>query len=60
MNVPVAEKALYIMVLSYDKLHLEKLRDDAKRVLDKNFPNSKYYKQGLKDPQNPWNPVNWL
>ncbi|MGS1115835.1 outer membrane protein assembly factor BamD [Castellaniella sp. UC4442_H9] len=59
-GAPIVEKALYIMVLSYDKLHLEKLRDDAKRVLDKNFPNSKYYKQGLKDPQNPWNPVNWL
>ena len=59
-GAPIVEKALYIMVLSYDKLHLEKLHDDAKRVLDKNFPNSKYYKQGLKDPQNPWNPVNWL
>lgn len=59
-GAPIVEKALYIMVLSYDKLHLDKLRDDAKRVLDKNFPNSKYYKQGLKDPSNPWNPINWL
>jgi outer membrane protein assembly factor BamD len=59
-GAPIVEKALYIMVLSYDKLHLDKLRDDAKRVLDKNFPNSKYYKQGLKDPGNPWNPINWL
>ncbi|CAM5183209.1 Outer membrane protein assembly factor BamD OS=Castellaniella defragrans OX=75697 GN=bamD PE=3 SV=1 [Castellaniella defragrans] len=59
-GAPIVEKALYIMVLSYDKLHMDKLRDDAKRVLDKNFPNSKYYKQGLDDPTNPWNPINWL
>jgi outer membrane protein assembly factor BamD len=59
-GAPIVEKALYIMVLSYDKLHLDKLRDDAKRVLDKNFPHSKYYKQGLDDPSNPWNPINWL
>jgi len=59
-GAPIVEKALYIMVLSYDKLHMDKLRDDAKRVLDKNFPNSKYYKQGLDDPTNPWNPLNWL
>lgn len=59
-GAPIVEKALYIMVLSYDKLHLDKLRDDAKRVLDKNFPNSKYYKEGLRDSGSPWNPLNWL
>ncbi len=59
-GVPIAEKALYIMVLSYGKLGMPKLRDDAKRVLDKNFPNSKYYKQGLNKPVNNWNPINWL
>ena len=48
------------MYLSYDKLGLTQLRDDTKRVLDKNFPNSKYYKQGLNDPVNNWNPINWL
>lgn len=56
----VAEKALYIMYLSYGKLDLPKLQADAKRVLDKNFPNSKYYKQGLTPPVNYWNPVNWF
>jgi outer membrane protein assembly factor BamD len=30
------------MVQSYDKLGLKPLRDDAARVLEKNFPNSIY------------------
>ena len=59
-GAPIVEKALYIMVLSYDKLKLTQLRDDAKRVLDQNFPDSKYYKQGLDESKNPWNPLNWL
>lgn len=59
-GVAIAEKALYIMYLSYEKLNLPQLRDDAKRVLDQNFPNSKYYKQGLKEPVNNLNPLNWL
>ncbi len=60
-GVPSAEKALYIIYLSYDKLGLTELRDDAKRVLDKNFPNSKYYEQGLDEPGGSyWNPINWF
>ena len=35
-------QALYIMTRSYDKLGLVPLRDDAQRVLDKNFPNSSF------------------
>ena len=30
------------MAESYDKLGLDQLRDDARRVLDKNFPDSQY------------------
>ena len=59
-GVPIAEKALYLMMLSYDKLGLQDLRDDAKRVLDHNFPNSKYYEQGLDEPVSYWNPINWF
>jgi len=59
-GVPIAEKALYIMYMSYDKLGLDELRDDAKRVLDLNFPNSRYYEQGLQESVNPWNPMNWF
>lgn len=35
-------EALSIMVRAYDKLGLTLLRDDAQRVLDKNFPTSDY------------------
>jgi outer membrane protein assembly factor BamD len=35
-------EALSIMVRSYDRLGLTQLRDDAQRVLDKNFPNSNF------------------
>jgi len=59
-GVPIAERALYIMYLSYDKLGLEELRDDAKRVLDANFPNSVFYEQGLDESVNYWNPINWF
>lgn len=60
-GVPVAEKALYIMYLSYDKLNLPQLRDDTKRVLDQNYPDSKYYAEGLNAPRGSyWNPVNWF
>jgi outer membrane protein assembly factor BamD len=37
---PSAEEALAIMVRSYDRLGLVQLRDDAARVLRKNFPQS--------------------
>lgn len=59
-GVPIAERALYIMYLSYDKLGQTELRDDTKRVLDQNFPNSTYYENGLKDKKNMWNPINWF
>src|SRR5690554_571214 len=59
-GVPEAEKALYIMMLSYDKLNLDDLRDDTRRVLDQNYPNSVYLERGFKEPVNYWNPVNWF
>ncbi|MEO5733439.1 MAG: outer membrane protein assembly factor BamD [Rubrivivax sp.] len=39
---PSVEEALSILVQSYDKLDLPKLRDDAARVLASSFPDSKY------------------
>lgn len=59
-GVASAEKALYIMYMSYDQLGLEELRDDAKRVLDLNYPDSKYYTQGLDESVSYWNPMNWF
>lgn len=37
---PAAAEALAILVHSYDALGMPELRDDAKRVLDQNFPQS--------------------
>jgi outer membrane protein assembly factor BamD len=53
-DVPVLEEALYILIQSYDKLGLAQLRDDAKRVLLKNYPNTEYLARGFKGKQDPW------
>ena len=53
-NVPAAEEALYIMMLSYDALGLTQLRDDTKRVMEKNFPKSEYIARGFKPKDSPW------
>jgi outer membrane protein assembly factor BamD len=53
-NVPAAEEALYIMMLSYDALGMTQLRDDTKRVLDKNFPKSEYLARGFRAKESPW------
>ena len=39
---PATEEALHLMVMSYDKLGLVQLRDDAGRVLRQNYPNSEF------------------
>jgi len=52
-EAPALEEALAIMVVSYDKLKLTDLRDDAQRVLTLNFPNSKYAK-GVSTGGKPW------
>lgn len=39
---PANEDALDILIKSYDKLGLDKLRDDSRRVLEKTYPDSKY------------------
>ena len=48
------------MYLSYDQLGQTDLRDDTKRIMDENFPNSDYFRQGLKVKKNYWNPINWF
>lgn len=52
-QAPATEEALAIMVKSYDALGLNDLRDDALRVLNKNFPNSKYLGDIAKK-EKPW------
>jgi len=56
LNYPAApanEEALFIMVKAYDALGLTDLRDDAERVMRRNFPNSAYYVRGL-ERKEPW------
>ncbi len=52
-DAPANEEALFIMVKAYDVLGMNDLRDDAERVMKKNFPNSEYYKRGL-NREEPW------
>lgn len=52
-QAPAIEEAMYIMVYGYDKMGMTDLRDDADRVLRKNFPDSRYYREGV-DRKKPW------
>ena len=52
-QTPATEEALFLMVKSYDALGMNDLRDDADRVMRKNFPNSAYLK-GTTDNSTPW------
>jgi outer membrane protein assembly factor BamD len=52
-DAPANEEALFVIVKAYDALGLNDLRDDAERVMRKNFPNSEYYVRGLNRPE-PW------
>lgn len=51
-NTPMIEEALYITILAYEQLGMKDLRDDAERVMRQNYPDSRFYTQGLqyKDP----------
>ncbi|MDP3538901.1 MAG: outer membrane protein assembly factor BamD [Azonexus sp.] len=46
-RAPAIEEAMFILVTAYDKLGLNDLRDDSERIMRQNFPNSRYYKDGL-------------
>jgi len=52
-DAPAIEEALFIMVKAYDEMGMNDLRDDAERIMRKNFPNSIYYTRGL-ERKTPW------
>ena len=58
-RAPANEEGLVILVRSYDALGMKVLRDDAERVLVKNFPNSQYLKDGLHKGGSWWQIWNW-
>lgn len=53
-EAPATEEALYLLFRSYDALGMTQLRDDSRRVLTTNFPNSTFLTQGLKGRDDPW------
>ena len=53
-NTPSVEEALMILVKSYDALGMTQLRDDAQRILAKNYPQSPQLKGGVKAKTDPW------
>jgi outer membrane protein assembly factor BamD len=52
-DAPANEEALFILVKAYDAMDMKDLRDDADRVLHKNFPQSKYFARGNGSDE-PW------
>jgi len=53
-QTPSVEEALYILAQCYDKLGLNDLRDDADRVLKANYPDSRFYREGILKRDDPW------
>ena len=53
-DVPALEEALFILYKSYDALSMTQLRDDTRRVMEKNFPKSEYISRGFKSVDGPW------
>ena len=53
-NTPSVEEALMILAKSYEALGMTQLRDDAQRILAKNYPQSPYLAGGVKVRTDPW------
>jgi outer membrane protein assembly factor BamD len=56
-GVPAAEPALYIMMMSYEKLGMTDMRNDTERVLLKNYPDTRLIKEGFPNKYSWWNPL---
>jgi outer membrane protein assembly factor BamD len=53
-DVPAVEEALFILYRSYDSLGMAQLRDDTRRVIEQNYPQSEFLARGFKANQEPW------
>src|SRR5690606_18092951 len=53
-QTPAREEALYLMSVAYDHLGMDNLRDDARRVLQANFPDSPYLRGEAPEQKTPW------
>ena len=56
-GVPASEAALYIMMMSYEKLGMTDLRNDSERVLLQNFPDTTLITKGFPNKYSAWNPL---
>ena len=53
-QAPATEEAVFVLVLAYDRLGMNDLRDAADRVMRTNFPESRYLKAGGDRKDVPW------
>jgi outer membrane protein assembly factor BamD len=53
-DAPALEDALFILYKCYESLDMPQQRDDAKRVLALNYPQSEYLTSGFKTKSEPW------
>jgi outer membrane protein assembly factor BamD len=53
-DVPAMEEALFILFKSYDALGMTQLRDDARRILETNYPQSEFLSKGARSTKDPW------
>lgn len=53
-RTPSNEEALYVLVASYEQLGLKSLQADTLRVLERNFPNSRHLREGLRQRDKAW------
>ncbi|HEY7744654.1 MAG TPA: outer membrane protein assembly factor BamD [Burkholderiales bacterium] len=58
-RAPANEEGLVILVQAYDALGLKDLRDDAERVMKRNFPESRYLKGDASGVGSWWRPWTW-
>jgi outer membrane protein assembly factor BamD len=47
-QAPAVEEALFVLIQAYEALGLKDLRDDAERVMRRNFPDSDWFRGGPK------------
>jgi outer membrane protein assembly factor BamD len=53
-NSPTHREALEVLVEAYDRMGMPELRDDAKKVLARNFPDDPLGREGRNRAANPW------
>jgi outer membrane protein assembly factor BamD len=53
-QAPATEEAVFVLVLAYDRLGMNDLREAADRVMRNNFPDSRYLKAGGDRKDVPW------